>query len=494
MILNVILTNTTKKHNSTEVPTMSGSGVKTLSCMLKEGSSIIRPVLIFERANVGHTYNYVYISDFSRYYFVDDIVYDGARIYYHCSVDVLATYKSTIGNSTQYVLRAAHTYNEYVIDQYYPTTTRLTQYSQDLGQPWSQYNHTGADQFWVVGVVSKGGVLYYAFTQAQLDAFMDYIWSEQFVLDMLDILHIDVVLNPQLKAAVDPISYLTCCIWFPFSLYANEQHTATKFPSVTVEIGGKTTTLSGYGVNVTALPASGDCLALAWEGLPDIMPHPQSNARGEYLNSPGFTDCRLVLPPFGVFEYNAAELNQYDRLYARVNVDCTNGCGKLQVFGQVENPSQPNTYLTKTVLTDIQAQIGVPLPITQIITPGLSVIDMTVRVGGAVASAFMGNFGGAAAGAASAIDSFYNSRVPRATNIGSRGNVAALYGYAYFEYTWRNVAPDDNTDNGRPLCEAYQLSTLPGFQLILNPHIHTTGTASEDDQINTFLETGYFYE
>ena len=60
MILNVILTNTTKKHNSTEVPTMSGSGVKTLSCMLKEGSSIINPVLIFERANVGHTYNYVY--------------------------------------------------------------------------------------------------------------------------------------------------------------------------------------------------------------------------------------------------------------------------------------------------------------------------------------------------------------------------------------------------------------------------------------------------
>lgn len=473
---------------------MSGSGVKTLTCMLKEGSSIIRPVLIFERANVGHTYNYVYIADFSRYYFVDDIVYENARIYYYCSVDVLATYKSTIGNSTQYVLRSAHTYNEYVIDQFYPTMTSLVQYSEDLGKVWSGYNHTGEEQFWVVGVVSKGGVLYYAFTEAQLNAFMTYLWSEQFVLDMLDILRIDIALNPQLKAAVDPISYLTCCIWFPFSLFADEYHASAKFPAVSVEIGGKTTSLSGYGVNVTALPSSGDCLALAWEALPAIMPHPQSNARGEYLNSPGFTDARLVIPPFGVFDYNAAELNQYDRIYARINVDCTNGCGKLEVFGQVKDTPQSNTYTTKSVLTDVQTQIGVPLPITQIITPGLSVIDMTMRVGGAVASAFMGNWGGAAAGAASAIDTFYNSRVPRATNMGSRGNLAGLYGHAFFEYTWRRVAPEDNTDNGRPLCDTYQLSTLPGFQLILNPHIHTTGTASEDDQINTFLETGYFYE
>lgn len=462
--------------------------------MLKEGSSIINPVLIFERANVGHTYNYVYIADFGRYYFVNDIVYENARIYYYCSVDVLATYKSTIGNSTAYVLRSAHTYNEYVIDQYYPTMTQLRQYSQDMGKVWSEYNHTGEEQFWVVGVVSKDGVMYYAFTYTQLKAFMAYLWSEQFVLDMLDVYHIDVVLNPQLKAAVDPISYLTCCIWFPFSLFADAQHASPKFPATTVEIGGKMTTLSGYGVNLEDVSDNGDCVVDAWAGLPDIMPHPQSNDRGEYLNSPGFTDCRLVIPPFGMFDYNAAELNQYDRLYARIVVDCTNGCGKLNVFGQVADPDHQGQHLTKTVLTTLQAQIGVPLPITQIITPGLSVIDMTMRIGGAVAAAAMGNFGGAAAGAASAIDSFYNSRVPRATNIGSRGNMAGLSGHAFFEYTWRMVTPEDNTDNGRPLCETYQLSTLPGYQLILNPHIHTTGTSEEDDQINTFLSTGYFYE
>lgn len=485
--MNVYLTNTTKKHNSTEIPTFAGTAIP---CMLKEGSSIIDPVLIFERANVGHTYNYVSVPDFGRYYFVNDIVYDGARIYYYCAVDVLASFKSTIGGASAYVLRSAYTYNEYVIDQYYPTMTQLRQYSETLGDPWYKYNDGG---FWVVGVVNKTGVDYYAFTRTQLDNFMSYLWSEQFVLDILDVLHIDVLLNPQLKAAVDPISYLTCCIWLPFDLFEDQYQTSPKFPSTTVTIGGKVTTYACYGVTADLVGADGKGVTIAHEYTPTLMPHPQSNARGEFLNSPGFTDCRLVIPPFGLFEYNASELNQYDRLLCRIQVDCTNGIGKLLVFGQVESTT-PGLYNTKTILTDIQTQIGVPLPITQIITPGLSVIDMTMKVGAAAVSLALGNVGGTIASGAAAVDSFYNSRVPRATNIGSRGNLAALEGYAYFEYTWRLVANDDNTDHGRPLCAVYQLSTLPGYQMILDPHISTNGTAVEDDQINAFLAGGYFYE
>ena len=483
--MTVYLTNTTKKHNSTYIP----ANGTAFSCMLKEGSSIINPTLIFERANVGHSYNYVYIPDFSRRYFVDDIVYDGARIYYYCSVDVLASYKQTIGNSSAYVLRSAYVNNEYIIDQYYPTTTRLRQYSQDLGAPWYKYNEGG---FWVVGVVNKTGVDYYAFTRSQLEAFMTYLWGDQFILDILRITSLDLSLNPSLKAAADPISYLTCCVWMPFDLFADPYEASPYFPSTTVKVGGFQTSYAAYGVTLDQVGADGKGTIIVAEYLPDLMPHPQSNARGEYLNSPGFTDCRLVFPPFGQYEYNAAELNQYDRLYVLVTVDCTNGIGKLQVLGQVL--AGVNVYATKTMLTDIQTQIGVPLPITQIITPGLNVIDMTVKLGAAVASAASGNAVGAVVGTSAAIDTFYNSKVPRSTNIGSRGNLAALVGHVYFEYTWRLVAADDPADHGRPLCEVYQLSTLPGYQMIMEPHIHTSGTSAEDDQINSFLSSGYFYE
>ena len=486
--MNVILTNTTKKHNSTAVPTMSGTGTKTLSCMLKEGSSIIRPVLIFERANVGHTYNYVYISDFSRYYFVDDIVYDGARIYYHCSVDVLATYKSTIGNSTQYVLRAAHTYNEYVIDQYYPVTTRIRQYSEFLGTPWLEYGSSRG--IWVVGVVNgvsgaASGVTYYACTRSTFEAFMQYMMSANFVADQLGITVTEAQTNPQWRTMIDPISYITQCVWLPFS-YTTGSPASPRFTEEAMCIGTAQRSEMQAG-NISH--STGGRTVVQYQPTP--MPHPQAHLRGEFLNSPGFTDCRLVIPPFGSFELNSLEVNQYDRFDVYVTVDCTNGVGKLMVYGYTGTGADEKLV---SVLLSAQAQVGVPLPITQIITPGLSPVQVGMQAVGTVAAAATGNAMGAIAGGASMIESYYASKVPHVSTVGSRGTIAAIHGNAYFEYVWKYVADDDNADHGKPLCEDYQLSTLPGYQMILEPHIHTTGTASEDDQINAYLASGYFYE
>ena len=486
--MNVVLTNTTKKHNSTEVPTMTGTGTKTLTCMLKEGSSIINPVLIFERANVGHTYNYVYISDFGRYYFVNDIVYENARIYYYCSVDVLATYKSTIGSSTAYVLRAAHAYNEYVIDNYYPVTTRIRQNSEFLGTPWLEYGSSRG--IWVVGVVngvsgSASGVTYYACTRSTFEDFMRYMMSPNFVADQLGITVTEASTNPQWRTMIDPISYITQCVWLPIS-YSTGDPLDPRFTEEAMCIGTAQRAELQAG-NISHSTAGRTPV----QYQPTPMPHPQSNDRGEFLNSPGFTDCRLVIPPFGAFELNALEINQYDRFQVNVELDCTNGVGKLVVYGYEGTGMEEQLV---SVLLTAQAQVGVPLPITQIITPGLSPIQVGMQAIGTAAAAASGNVMGAIAGGASMIESYYASKIPHPSVVGSRGTIAGIHGNAYFEYVWKYVADDDNADHGKPLCEDYQLSTLPGYQLILEPHIHTTGTSEEDDQINSYLASGYFYE
>lgn len=478
--MNVYLTNTTKKHNSTAVPTFAGSAIP---CMLKEGSSIIDPVLIFERANVGHTYNYVSIPDFGRYYFVNDIVYDGARIYYHCSVDVLASFKSTIGNSSAYVLRSAYTYNEYVIDQYYPATTRIRQYSEFLGTPWLDYGQSRG--IWSVGIINEEGVTYYAFTRSMFEQLLDYMLSPNFVADQLGISVAEAQTNPQWRAMIDPISYLTQCVWLPIS-YTTGTPASPRFTEESVKVGTATRPELQAG-NISHSTAGRTPV----QYQPTPMPHPQSNARGEFLNSPGFTDCRLVIPPFGAFELNALEVNQYDRLQVNVEMDCTNGIGKLVVYGY-EGTGGDEALVS--VLLTAQAQVGVPLPITQIITPGLSPVQLGMQAVGTVASLATGNITGAITGGLSMIDSYYASKIPKTSTIGSRGTIAGIHGNAYFEYVWKYVADDDNSDHGRPLCGVYQLSTLPGYQMILEPHIHTSGTANEDDQINSFLSGGYFYE
>lgn len=476
--MNVYLTNTTKKHNSTAIPTFSGSAIP---CMLKEGSSIIDPVLIFERANVGHTYNYVSIPDFGRYYFVNDIVYDGARIYYHCSVDVLASFKSTIGGSSAYVLRSAYVNNEYIIDQYYPVTTRILQYREALNfgtagtpnySPWAESGLSSGT--WILGVVNEDGVNYYCFDYANYKAFISYILSDGFMSAM----GIDLSVNPQLRVAADPIQYITCCIWLPFDKLSS-------FSSVEVKVA--TVAHTGiYAGNVSA--STGGRTVHRVEISP--MPHPQSNVRGEYLNASNFTQCRLVFPPFGAFDLNALELNHFGKVEVRVEVDCTTGIGKLIVYGY---DAAADTLPLSVVLT-AEAQVGVPMPVTQIITPGVSPVQLGLQVAGAIASAASGNVMGAIAGGASALESYQMGKIPKSSVIGSRGSISGIHGYAFLEYVWSYVAADDNADHGRPLCEVYQLSTIPGYQMILEPHIHTTGTAAEDDQINAFLAGGYFYE
>ena len=54
--------------NSTKQPTGVGTDV---SVVLKEGCSVENPILVLTGNNF--TYNYAYISDFGRYYFVTDI-------------------------------------------------------------------------------------------------------------------------------------------------------------------------------------------------------------------------------------------------------------------------------------------------------------------------------------------------------------------------------------------------------------------------------------
>ena len=78
--------------------------IKTISATAKGDINIISPTLIIQ--NFSTDFNYCYISDFDRYYFVKSItLLTGQRIQIDLSVDVLMTYKEEIKNLTVNVLR-----------------------------------------------------------------------------------------------------------------------------------------------------------------------------------------------------------------------------------------------------------------------------------------------------------------------------------------------------------------------------------------------------
>ena len=100
------------------------STLYTASGALREGTSIINPVIRISGANVPtlKNANYMYIPDFNRYYFITDIksIWNGL-IEISGHVDVLQTYSSQIRNNTAIVKRNANSWNLYIEDGLFKT-------------------------------------------------------------------------------------------------------------------------------------------------------------------------------------------------------------------------------------------------------------------------------------------------------------------------------------------------------------------------------------
>lgn len=101
---------------------------KTLStgssfdCVLKDNCSILNPVIDIASDSNLSGFNYMYISDFSRYYFIDDItsLHNGLwRISAH--VDVLETYATAIKANKAVIRRQTNKYNLYLDDPEFKT-------------------------------------------------------------------------------------------------------------------------------------------------------------------------------------------------------------------------------------------------------------------------------------------------------------------------------------------------------------------------------------
>ena len=97
----------------------------TLSGYLRGESSVVTPAFIIEHANPSQ-YNYCYIPDFGRYYFITDITSIRTGLWrISCSVDVLMSYQSQILNLDVIVSDDSLPDNEtYFVGEQWQTTVK----------------------------------------------------------------------------------------------------------------------------------------------------------------------------------------------------------------------------------------------------------------------------------------------------------------------------------------------------------------------------------
>ena len=463
-----------KKTNSTKQPT--GTAALSASCLLKDATSIITPVFQI-RTSDPTTYNYCYCRAFHRYYFISDITWNKGYWEIRCKCDVLATYKTTIGSTNGYVVRSATRSNGEIIDSLWPTTADTT---VNAVTPSNTSTFTGATTFdagyYVIGLkgnnaTSENGVIYYQLTPQKFKTLIDNFyavyadssnttwWGSSLVKGFINsVAHLD--------------DYICSCRWYPVTFFVDTDPPNPDYPDVGP---GYPIYLGTWDSGVKAPRVIADpTYTVYYENIPK---HPQVSY-GAYTKIYPYTHYELVDPLIGTITLNPVVMKNDTSVTCDLTFDHTSGQIRYKVSGA--NTSYPfyTTYLEGSVninLSGMEVNVG----------------GIAAGIGQTVANIAKDGWVGIAKGIANTIDNI----MPQPGHNQISGGLVAMKNYAPFiRCCFKQIVDRDTTNKGLPYCKWNNPATLTGYMEIDNPHVEVAGTAQEIDQINGYLNSGFYYE
>lgn len=462
-----------KRNNSTKRPA-AGSG-SLFKCTFKQGSGLIYPSVIIDMGlNEAPDFNYAYIPDFDRYYWLTDAVNRGPVWQFNLKVDPLASWKDTIGGTLLYVLRSSAESNGNIYDTYYPATADVSFGSGSAASPWAGGSSTDISQgVFICGIVSGsasvGSISYHAISPGGFaslcGALLDDSLLENSGFDIND------ASLPLQKSLVDPLQYIRSCIWLPIS---------------EADISGQSQLgLKVWDWNIPAIPNTKVNMTQGYDSLTltlTIPKHPQQ-ARGSYLNLSPYSTYWLNFPPFGVIELDGTALKGYSVITCEVCIDFITGSGTLYI------------YAGSTLINRIDGRVGVNINLSQVTRDYLAAATSTVKAASSgIMDAIWGNWAGAVNEAASGIESTVRAMVPKLNTMGGNGSFSSLYGTPSLYAQFMKIADEDLEHNGRPLCAKRTPAALGGFIQVLDGDISAPASSEELGEIRGYLESGFYFE
>lgn len=465
MALSVTLYTFSKRLNSTKIPPSEGG--LTVKAVLKDNTSIIRPEL--EVVENVTAYNYAYIPSFSRYYFVQDVIWEKGIWRVVLSEDVLATYKTVIGGTTAYILRCAALQDPTIIDSLYPTVVGVEN-ATTIGS-WDWVNPDLDKGTYVVGLVNNnntvaGGVAYYALTGAEMAAFRAYMLGSIQSWDQITDFAGDVA-----KAFIDPFQYVVSCLWFPVPVPAEEGATPLGFGF------WSTPELTGHKLISTT---SVQTLTLK-------RPKRPHNEDLIYLRYPPFAEYYAVADPWGVIPLDGNKI--VDDVLFTATFDFVTGKGILRIESKVGEDTR-----NYRLLYEGQAQVGVTIQLSNVT---FNYEKQYSGLSGALSTAWNGLVSGlAGAFSGSGIASSMEASNSILNTTGTNSGMAAigLGHFVAFKANYFSQVTYDKADNGSPLCQHRKISDCTGYVKVENGAINFSATEPEKKMVKDFLEGGFYYE
>nr|DAS19747.1 MAG TPA: hypothetical protein [Caudoviricetes sp.] len=431
--MQVYFYNVTKKRNSTYIPTQ----YTMKEVILKHDVSIINPVLALQENYDGYVdFNYFYIPKFKRYYYITNVDFSNNIAYISGSVDVLASYRVDILNSTQYIIRSQSYWNGNILDSLYPTDSKPMYKTVDFTSPFmtSAYKEQGS---YIIGKVEKGanfGALKYSvLNHASMVSLIDSLISKTDGFDEIS------------KSIVNPLQYIKSCKYFPI-------------PHVSLfkEFSGNDYVWK-YSMNIT------------------LPKHPQS-ARGEYLNYSPYTELYLNISPFGTIVLDTHYVAKSNIVQCVIYVDLIGGNAKIELYNE------------QGICFDMkETMLACDIPLSQVTKDYMGLVSAGT---GFIGSLLSGNIGGAISGISNGI----NSMIPKVSSATSGGSLAHLHGNKNLVGKFEMLADENIEQNGRPCMQKAVLKNLTGFCQVQNGDIAISGTQTERAEVKALLESGIYIE
>lgn len=453
-----------KRKNSTKQPT----GGTQLDVVWKEDTSIDAPSVILKGNNVN--IDYAYIADWGKYYHVNaPILLTNGLTQYDLEEDVLATHKTGVAGTVAHIVRSSTGYDAMLVDSLLPvkTTKSIKKAVYDPGI----FDGTGCFLLSITNVQSSAN----GFASS-------YVCDRNTLDNVASILMNMDITQMVIKSIYKPFECIISCTWLPIKIsIAQAQCTAGN-----IFFGEYDSHISGYKLTSPTISNIGNF---------SITP-----TYSDFRMTPPYTTYSLLLPFYGVVDLNASDIRNMiasNSLSVGWYLDIASGDFTVGVFTAGGVIGQSFNY-----------NIGVNCPIAQTsnnMTGTISSIGGTAGgILGAVASLAMGNAPGVIAsglgaltGAAS-VAMNYNSR---STSIkgGINGRAGAALGGEFVLAEYAMNTADPNNANyiakwGRPVGVTHAISNHSGYVQCEDASIDIAGDAWEKEQINSYLNSGFYYE
>ena len=498
-----------KRRNSTKQPTSVTWDTRS-NTYLKEATSQDRPVFKV----TGNNFNYNYCEWDGKYYFIDEIEsLINNEIAVHCVLDPLATYKTEIMASTQFVsYSASESITTYLIDTRMPILKNRN--IKSISAPIPNIFHRPG--FYVMTAVGKDGCYTYGMDDITIAKIIDEIsnWQNNGINNAVNLISSTTgstadfgdavsMLNDTLATIGEAIinsdfvgnayaqapSCIRSCIWVPFN--------PTKFLDTGADLW-----LGNFKTSQRPYVLKGEAYT---ETVDVTIPWNYTGWRRAHCENVG-----LYLPLVGHINLAADDIVNVSTLHIKCSVTATDGCICYEIYA--------GSGATKQLIGTYGGQCSANYPIG---------ISQQASAGQIVQTAFAGTEKAMNVAVNSTISPISMAAAPVATGMAAIGamydmaDVAAsrnntciggigggagsgldldIYCYSVGHDT---VVPWDATDNdfiaykacmGVPVMKALPLSGLTGFTQCANAHVEVPATAGELDAIDSMINSGFYIE